>query len=748
MKNRLFSLLLIAAAPVLRAGGTATWEMNNYGDFVRGRLAGVSLDREGRLLLAPRLETWFASEQPIIWSLAQAPDGAIYAGTGHRGRLFRIGRTGEAAVHWVSDQPEIFAVAVDSRGAVYAATSPNGKVFRIENGQASEFFAPNTTYIWSLLFARDGSLFVGTGDQGTIFRVDPSGRAEVYYETGQAHVTCLALDNQGRLLAGTEPNGIIYRIEGRGRAFVLYDASLPEIRALVAAPDGSIYAAAQGGAGMRRALAGQAAATTAPQPPTLGVPVATPSTLEEEAQAGLDLRPRSQAVTPAQGLTPQVTAQFTPASEFAGVERSALYRIRTDNTVESLWSSRDENVYDLVALGDQLLFATDGQGRIYRRAADGKVTLVAQTNEGEATRLLPAPDGILAATGDAGRIYRLGTQTGASGVYESPIHDAGTVARWGRLSWLAETASGTQIVFRTRTGNSMRPDPTWSEWSEPLNVPEGSAITSPNARFIQWKAEFRGAGGNTPVLDSVTVAYVPQNTPPSVKNITVATFAVSASAPRQPAAQAVSTSYSITVSDTGDVPPTSAGTPTQTATRATVRQMQVSWQAEDPDNDRLVFSLYFRGEGEREWKLIASNLQETSRTIDGDALADGRYHFRVVASDHPSNPPSAAREAELVSPPVLVDNTPPLVTPGAIQRSGERAEAVFEAADAASALRRAEYSVDAGPWAPAETEDGILDSQRERLRVRLDKLSPGEHLLVLRVYDAAENAGLAKVVLR
>ena len=68
--------------------------------------------------------------------------------------------------------------------------------------------------------------------------------------------------------------------------------------------------------------------------------------------------------------------------------------------------------------------------------------------------------------------------------------------------------------------------------------------------------------------------------------------------------------------------------------------------------------------------------------------------------------------------------------------------------DAASPLRRAEYSLDAGPWTPAEAVDGILDSLRERLRVRLDKLSPGEHLVVLRVYDSAENAGLAKVVLK
>jgi hypothetical protein len=129
-------------------------------------------------------------------------------------------------------------------------------------------------------------------------------------------------------------------------------------------------------------------------------------------------------------------------------------------------------------------------------------------------------------------------------------------------------------------------------------------------------------------------------------------------------------------------------------------------------------------------------------------LADGKYYFRVTASDLPSNPSSTAKEAELVSSPVLVDNTPPLVTAGKPIMTGDSIEVTFDAADAVSPLRRAEYSVDAGNWIPAEASDGIFDSLKERVVVRLNKLAPGEHLLVLRVYDAADNAGLAKVVLR
>ena len=259
MKRWLVPLSLFLLAAVADAASTVTWEMNNYRDFIRGRFTGVSLSREGRMALAPRLDTLLASDQPVIWSIVQASDGTIYAASGHRGRVFQIDKSGQTSTLWTADEPEVFALALSPAGVLYAATSPNGKIYRIEKGKATEFFAPNVTYIWSLAFAKDGTLYAGTGDQGRVFRVDTSGKGEPYYETGQAHVTCIAVDAQGRVLAGTEPNGLIYRIEARNRAFVLYDAGLPEIRAILAAPDGAIYAAAQGGASMRRALAGTTA---------------------------------------------------------------------------------------------------------------------------------------------------------------------------------------------------------------------------------------------------------------------------------------------------------------------------------------------------------------------------------------------------------------------------------------------------------------------------------------------------------
>ncbi|HUP04664.1 MAG TPA: hypothetical protein VMU19_11785, partial [Bryobacteraceae bacterium] len=636
-------------APLASASSTASWDMNSYADFIRGRFSGVALSRDGRVSLAPALDPLFAPDQPAIWSVAQALDGSVYAATGNRGRVYKIDAAGKSSLVWTADQPEVFAIAVDRQGRLYAGTSPDGSVYRIEGGKATEYFAPKAKYIWALATAPDGSLYVGTGDEGKIFRVDPNGRGELYYETGQAHITGLAIDAQGRLLAGSEPNGILYRIAAKDKAFVLYDSGLPEIRAIVPMPDGAVYAAALGGSVARRAQAANQAAQSLTQ--SGGTPTVT-TTITVEAQAS-EIKPPDATKPPARAAPVAPAPAAAPAAalpEATGADKSAVYKITPDGAVQTLWSSKDENAYDLAPEGNRLLFATDRNGRIYSLGQDRTVSLIAETGEAETTRLLAAGNRVLAATSDIGRLFRLSEAPGPAGSLEAPVRDAGAVARWGSLTWRAEAPPGCAVRFRTRTGNSATPDQTWSDWSAPLEDAAGARISSPNARYIQWKMELSGAAGKTPVVTGVSLAYLPQNMPPALLNISVAT---QPGLP-QPSTKTSGDGSTITVSATAD---SSSPAATQIVSRATNSQIAVAWQADDPDGDRLIYDLYFRAEDETQWIPLKSGLHDNSAIFDGDMFADGKYFFRVVASDRESNPPAAALEAQLVSSEVLVDNT-------------------------------------------------------------------------------------------
>jgi outer membrane protein assembly factor BamB len=221
-------------AGILAAATSQVWETTEYDQFVGGKIENLSVQPDGALAIAPALETVFSSDQPLIWTVAAAPDGSLFLGTGHQGNVYRIDPKGKSTLFWSAPEIEVFAIAVAPDGTVFAGTSPKGKVYRIKKkGEHEVYFDPEQTYIWSLAFAqteggdKTPDLFVGTGDEGKIYRVTGKGNGELYYESGQRHTVSLALDTQGRLLAGTDPNGILYRVEGKGKAFALHDSDMP-----------------------------------------------------------------------------------------------------------------------------------------------------------------------------------------------------------------------------------------------------------------------------------------------------------------------------------------------------------------------------------------------------------------------------------------------------------------------------------------------------------------------------------------
>ena len=365
-------------APAVFASGTTAWEMNSYSDFVRGRFDGISLSREGRLSLAPKVDTVFTSDQPVIWSVAQAPDGTLYAATGHRGRVYRIDRAGKSSLLGPPSSPKSSPSPWITHGAVYAGTSPDGKVYRIENGKATEYFAPRPATSGRWPSAPDGALYVGTGDQGKIFRVDRAGQGRaVLRHRPVAH------HRPGRGFAGppagrhrAQRHPLPHFRQGQGlRALRCQPAGDPRHRSHagwhgVRRRAGRVGGQARGSAAQAaQAAAGSRQWLPPPPPPSRWKPrparAARSSPPKPKPQPRRPLPPR-----------PQVSTQFTPVVDVSGVEKSAVYRINPDNTVETLWSSKEENVYDLLALEKQILFSTDENGRIYGLSPDRRVTLV------------------------------------------------------------------------------------------------------------------------------------------------------------------------------------------------------------------------------------------------------------------------------------------------------------------------------------------------------------------------------------
>ncbi len=721
MRGIIMCLAILLNIQVIGASSTRIWEVNRYGEFLSGKFENVALDHTGTLRVAPELSTLHETDQAVVWSLVQSADGTIYFGTGHQGAVFQVSADGEGKLLWNAPEIEVLALAAGSDGSLYAGTAPNGKVYHIAaSGDAKEFFDPGEKYIWSLEFDPQGFLMVGTGDQGKIYRVSPEGAGELWLESGQRHVMSLALDLDGKVLAGTDREGILYRIEERNKAFALYDSDLPEISSIAVADDGAIYFSAMGG-GMDRMLQ------------------AIPSLQQMPVQVSV-----GGAQSAVQVSAPQVASAVAYSSQATvvyGGERSALMRLSSGKAIEKIWSSNEEHILDLVVRDDpggDILFATDSEGRIYQTSSQRQLSLVSQTDKPQMTALLRTVNGVLMGSAHSGALYRLALESTAQGTYQSTVHDTSGVSQWGRLSWRQAAQDGTRLEISTRSGNTSRPDNSWSSWSESLIDPDGSLIASPPARFLQWRSTLYGKAQ----LGAVKLTYLPQNSAPVVKSVNVVPEAAQSSdSSRASSASSSTSSYSITVSGSGSSSAPEATSGSSKMPSGPIRKLAVVWGAEDPDGDKLRAEVFFRELGGSSWISVKENLPGPKFSLESDTLADGRYEFKVRVDDGRVNSAERTLSAERVSSPVLVDQTPPQISK---LPAGTGDELRFVAEDAVSEIRQAEYAVDAGEWYPLLADDGILDSRREEFTLQVNDLPEGQHLVVLRVRDSAGNAALAK----
>jgi hypothetical protein len=698
-------------------------------ELLKGDASGVSISDTGVLMLAPKLTEVFNTQQTYIWSTAVDNQGNVYLGTGHDGKTFRITAAGAGSLLYDAPELDVTALAVGRDGVVFAGTSPDGKVYRITgDGKAEVYFDPGDKYIWSLALMNDGSLAVGTGDTGKLYRVRSAGAApgaSLLVSTNQTHVISLAVTAQGELIAGTDSGGLVLRVSPEGKTFALFDTQLREIHALAPAADGSIYA-----------LALSDAAATARPPSTPAAP--TPQPAEPGGvSTSVTITAIDESGVPLQGQTGSTRSRSDVSNA-----RSAVFRILPDGATDVVWSSPTVTAFS-IAPGLQagsVLIGTADKGRIYSVTNDGRDTLLLQSPEGQISSLLVKNNQVYAASSNQGKLFRFGNELVAEGTYESPVRDAKLTASWGRIWW----RGGGVVEVQTRTGNGERPDATWSDWSAAYKSPEGNQISSPRARFIQWRATVRAATSSGPSwMEDVSVAYLPRNVAPEVLSISVLPIGVGLQ-------QIVQVAVDPNVESSG-LDPSLFGPLAQAPPRRFYQRgaRSFQWQAEDRNSDTLEYAIYYRALNEQTFRLLKDKLRDNFYTIDGATLADGRYVIKVVASDAPDNPPGQRLSGERLSEPVDIDNTPPVVkTVGQPQTTRESVRVVFSVDDVTGKVKKADFSVNGAAWAPVFPDDGIADSGHETYTVDFGPLAPGEHTISLRSFDGSGNVGTLSVTVK
>jgi hypothetical protein len=752
----LLSVLLICAmtAPAF-ADGTRTWEQSKFEDLTKGTSTGVAIRSVGGLELAPAFKLLYGTPSTYIWAVVADQAGNVYAATGSPARVYRITPEGKATIIFEPQELQVQALEVAPGGVIYAATAPDGKVYKLENKpgpkaeapkadsksaekdapkdtakpaldpswSSSVYFAPGTKYIWDVALDKAGNLFVATGDHGEIYKVTAKGEHSLFFKSDETHIRVLAFDTQGNVIAGTDGSGLVYRISPSGEAFVLYSAPKKEITALALDHDGNIYAA---GVGEKKTGMGTA--------PMGGGPSAMMSMGGNTP--GMGQQPSGMTMTPTPGTGQMGPFPFPGGGASGG---SDVYRIAADGSPAKIWTSREDIVYALAFDShERLLAGTGNRGHIFAITGSDDYSDLLKAPASQVTAFAKAPGGgLYAASSNLGKIFVLGPGPENEGSYESDVFDAKVFSRWGR----AEFRGAGNVDLLARSGNVDNPDRNWSPWKK-LDLAKDAAMSIPPARYAQWKAVLH-AGNAKPAVDSVTLNYLPKNVAPEIEDVSVQAGLRYQPLPKSPAGIGLGSDASGSSSPHFEAPVPS------TRDRDSVG---VKWNAHDDNDDQLVYSVYYRGDGETRWLLLKDSLTDKAYSFDASLLPDGGYTVKVVASDAASHSPGEALSAEKVSRRFEVDTTPPHIENLTAAVESAQIHVRFRAEDGFSTIKRAEYSVDAGDWKYVEPVGQLSDAKIEdydfKVAPEAGKDGTPEHVIVVRVYDKYDNLGAAKTVLR
>jgi hypothetical protein len=723
---------LIAALVLSSAAASAAlptfWQVSTEADFLRGEVENLSIDSFGRVTLGPMSTPAYESSAPFLWTVIVGSDGAVYAGSGNEGQVIRIDSTGKGAVFFDAEELEVHAIAPVPGGGIYVATSPNGKVYKVDgSGKSAVFFDPADRYIWSLAVDRAGNVFAATGDKGLIYKITADGSGSVFYDTKATHAMTLAFDGDGQLLAGTESPGRVFRIDSSGKPFVILDSSYNEIRTLRVDSNGTIYAAAVSGR----------PASQAPSTPT---PPVEPAGPQPVVSVSAEVTAIAVADVPVGGGQPAAL----PAPRSTGPVTGAIFRIAPDGAWDIIWESREDSPYDIAFEGNgNLLVATGNKGKIYRLSGDPyQPTLVVRANAQQVTTILPERDGrVLYATSNPGKLLRLSAARADRGTYVSDVRDAQTVAAWGTIKWRAQAPAGTRVEIATRSGNTRTPDETWSDWTSAYPNQEGTPITSPRARYLQWRAILVGGRADSPVLTSVSAAYLPRNMRPRVTSITIHPPGTVFQRPFPTDPEIAG--FDGELPDRRNSPASAGGAPSLGRRTYQKGLLTFVWRAEDDNRDELSFDVSYRREGETAWKLLKRGVTDPILVWDTTSVPNGSYILRIVASDAPANSPGTALTGAMESTSFDIDNAPPEIIITALRRDGNRLTITFDVRDEHSSVQKTDYSLDGDRWQTIYPRDGIADSRMEQFELVLEGEAAARGV-ILRAADSLNNVASAR----
>lgn len=363
--------------------------------------------------------------------------------------------------------------------------------------------------------------------------------------------------------------------------------------------------------------------------------------------------------------------------------QSALWKF-TDSTAEAVCEPA-WYITSIAVAGGEIYLGSNQSGRVFRvenRNIELCYDFDAESCAGLVTKNGKPYSALLACKGAVGFPSTTKTKTGT---YVSKVFDTKFLSKIGNVN----TSFSGKVELYVRGGNTQKPEDGWTDWIGPVTK-NPSAPSVPKVRFIQFKIVING---DDSFVDGVTIYYKIENQRPKVTNIQV------------PAA----------INTLQPSPVQAPDVTGQKINRMTTKT--ISWQAQDPDGDMLVYRLYYRSVNSSIWTPVTSSpISQPSFGWNTENVADGRYVLKVVAWDE-TNHPADFLQAEAETEVFVVDNTKPHIEINGISKGGDKVTGVVT--DNLSNIIRIEYQINGGEWTSVKPKDQMFDSPKAKFELEL-----------------------------
>ena len=606
----------------------------------------------------------------------------------------------------------IWKIYPSADGSMYAAISGNGAELYKRNAGESDFNlfvkSTNESAFTSVISDDLGNIYAATGPYARIIKYDNAGNEIWSKNVDDTYIWDMKFDNNGNLYAAAGGNNArVLKITSAGNITEILKTDEQHAMSLYFDSKNNKLYVGTAGRGLVLAI-------------DLATNLENPSskTLYDTAQNEVyaitmdnigNLYFGTATREPSYLILPSIIDGGKSADDSAKEFRNSLYKADTNGTVQRLFFLNQTLVFALSSDNDNnIYFITGDNADIYKiNGNDGLLSYIGGLDNKILSTFSATKDGLYFAVSKTGEIYKMQNNNLSEGSFVSDTLDLRLLSKLGSLNAMTTVPEGSDISFEVRTGNVARVDNTWSDF---VPIAEDGKINVPDGRFMQFRVKMKTSNSESvPVLSSMDFTYIENNLPPDVLN------------------GGLTTHYK-QQNDSNE---------TTKSPQLEENETMIYWKGSDPNGDKLIYDLEYRLKGERNYRKLANNLENSYFRFKSYLMPSGIYDFKITASDRHDNPIDLSKTKTLEVLNIKYDNDPPEIFDFAVNTEGNARKITFRVEDKLSFLKTVRYSAITEEWHYIIPDDKVLDSMSENFTILIEDENTGS--ITIEVLDTEGN---------